>query len=62
MVGTKPALYALVSSSSCNEAAMPVWLEVVLNLMGYAGFLALAVHSTSRAGNAGDDQNRGGET
>lgn len=31
---------------------MPVWLEVVIDLVGYAGFLALA----ARSGNSNDDQ------
>jgi hypothetical protein len=40
---------------------MPAWLEVLLNLVGYAGFLALAARSTSRAGKTGDDHVRGGK-
>jgi hypothetical protein len=45
-----------------NEAAMPVWLEVVLNLAGYAGFLALAARSSSRGGNSNDDHICGDKT
>jgi hypothetical protein len=41
---------------SGNEAAMPAWLEVLLNLVGYAGFLALATRSARRAGNSNDDR------
>jgi hypothetical protein len=33
---------------------MPVWLDVALNLVGYAGFLALAARSSSRSGNSND--------
>jgi hypothetical protein len=28
---------------------MPVWLELLLNLLGFAGFLALAARGTSRS-------------
>jgi hypothetical protein len=45
-----------------KEAAMPVWLEVVLNLAGYVGFLALAARSTSRGGHPNDDHTRGDKT
>jgi hypothetical protein len=38
---------------------MPVWLEVVLNLVGYAGFLALAARSTSRSDSSNDDHASG---
>ncbi len=34
---------------------MPAWLEVLLDLVGYAGFLTLAARSTSRCGNSNDD-------
>jgi hypothetical protein len=34
---------------------MPAWLEVLLNLIGYAGFLALAARSASRSGKSNDD-------
>jgi hypothetical protein len=34
---------------------MPAWLEVLLNLVGYAGFLALAARSASQARGPGDD-------
>ena len=39
---------------------MPAWLEVLLNLVGYAGFLALATRGASRAGRSNDDNVRGG--
>lgn len=39
---------------------MPAWLEVLLNLVGYAGFLALATRGARRAGGSNDDQIRGG--
>ncbi|CUT12584.1 MULTISPECIES: hypothetical protein [unclassified Bradyrhizobium] len=35
---------------------MPVWLEVLLNLSGYAGFVALASHGTACPGNSADHQ------
>lgn len=41
---------------------MPAWLEVLLNLVGYAGFLALAARSTSRGGRSGDDGACGDKT
>lgn len=34
---------------------MPAWLEVLLDLVGYAGFLALAARSTSSGANSNDD-------
>ena len=41
---------------------MPAWLEVVVNLVGYAGFLALASRSASRSRASDDDHIRGDET
>ncbi|WP_283817715.1 hypothetical protein [Bradyrhizobium canariense] len=35
---------------------MPVWLEVLLNLSGYAGFVALASRGTACPGHCSDDQ------
>ncbi|MBR0867647.1 hypothetical protein JQ614_39430 [Bradyrhizobium diazoefficiens] len=35
---------------------MPVWLEVLLNLSGYAGFVALASRGTSCPRAAADDR------
>ena len=32
-----------------EESDMPVWLEVLLNLSGYAGFVALASHGGASA-------------
>lgn len=43
-------------------AAMPVWLDVLLNLVGYVGFLALVLHSGARNGKSGDDHTCGGKT
>jgi hypothetical protein len=37
---------------------MPAWLEVLLNLFGYAGFLALASRRHD-AGSSGSDQTCG---
>jgi len=37
---------------------MPAWLEVLVNLAGYAGFLALAAN----AGSSNDDHTCGGKT
>ncbi|WP_283808710.1 hypothetical protein [Bradyrhizobium centrolobii] len=34
---------------------MPPWLEVLLNLFGYAGFLALATRGAWRPRASGDD-------
>jgi hypothetical protein len=36
-----------LSSRRTEEADMPAWLEVLLNLSGYAGFLALASRGTT---------------
>jgi hypothetical protein len=47
--------------SSRKEAAMPAWLEVMLNLAGYVGFLALAARS-SRVGHSNDDHICGDKT
>ncbi|WP_300261504.1 hypothetical protein [Bradyrhizobium sp.] len=41
---------------------MPVWLEVLLNLVGYVGFLALVLHSGTRNGKSGDDHICGGKS
>ncbi|WP_298243425.1 hypothetical protein [uncultured Bradyrhizobium sp.] len=35
---------------------MPVWLEVLLNLSGYAGFVALASRGTASPQTPADDQ------
>ena len=40
---------------------MPVWLEVLLNLSGYAGFVALATRGTACPHAGADDQIYGGE-
>jgi hypothetical protein len=34
---------------------MPVWLEIIVNLSGYAGFVALATRGNSCSCAAGDD-------
>jgi hypothetical protein len=56
------ALYALRLFVPENEAAMPAWLEVLLNLVGYAGFLALATRRTSRTDTSRDDHICGDRT
>jgi len=35
---------------------MPAWLEVLLNLSGYAGFVALATHGASCRQSGADDR------
>jgi len=35
---------------------MPAWLEVLLNLSGYAGFVALATRGASCRQNSADDR------
>jgi len=42
-------------------ADMPAWLEVLLNLSGYAGFVALASRGTSCPRAAADDRIGGDE-
>ena len=34
---------------------MPAWLEVLLNLSGYAGFVALATRGSARPHGSADD-------
>ena len=41
---------------------MPAWLELLLNLGGYAGFLALATRSASPGRSSNDDHCCGGKT
>jgi len=41
---------------------MPAWLELLLNLGGYAGFLALATRSASLGRSSHDDRFCGGKT
>ena len=41
---------------------MPAWLELLLNLGGYAGFLALATRSASPGRSSSDDHFRDGKT
>jgi hypothetical protein len=41
-----------------EEAAMPAWLEILVNLAGYAGFLALAANSGGQIGSSNDDRAR----
>ncbi len=40
---------------------MPAWLEVLLNLVGYAGFVALATRSSSPSDKSGGGHISGGE-
>ncbi|MFC4837404.1 hypothetical protein ACFPFP_03145 [Bradyrhizobium sp. GCM10023182] len=35
---------------------MPVWLEVLLNLSGYAGFVALATSGAACSRNSAEDE------
>jgi len=35
---------------------MPVWLEVLLNLSGYAGFVALATRGGASSDSSSDDR------
>ena len=35
---------------------MPVWLEVLLNLSGYAGFVALATSGAEWSGDSAEDE------
>ncbi|MCS3725925.1 hypothetical protein [Bradyrhizobium betae] len=39
---------------------MPLWLEVLLNLSGYAGFVALASRGAAPGGVSADEQTCGG--
>jgi len=39
--------WVLISPPHIKRLTMPVWLEILLNLSGYAGFVALATHGTS---------------
>lgn len=45
--GNGHAVCVLISPSDIMRRKMPVWLEVLLNLTGYAGFVALATHGAS---------------
>jgi hypothetical protein len=40
---------------------MPVWLEVLLNLSGYAGFVALATSGAACAQDSSEDETWAGE-
>ncbi|WP_283817083.1 hypothetical protein [Bradyrhizobium liaoningense] len=40
---------------------MPAWLEVLLNLSGYAGFVAIASRGTACPGNSADESIYNGE-
>jgi hypothetical protein len=43
-------------ASSIKRLNMPAWLEILLNLSGYVGFVALATHGTSCRHPNADDQ------
>jgi hypothetical protein len=43
-------------ASSIKRLNMPAWLEILLNLSGYVGFVALATHGTSCRHPSVDDQ------
>jgi hypothetical protein len=38
---------------------MPAWLEILLNLAGYAGFVVLASYGVSCQRSSGDDRSYG---
>ena len=38
---------ALVEFSSGERCVMPVWLDILINVMGYAGFIAVATYHRS---------------
>ena len=40
---------------------MPAWLEVLLNLSGYAGFVALATSGVACSRDSAEDQTYGSE-
>ena len=40
---------------------MPAWLEILLNLSGYAGFVALATRGVACSQEPADDQVYGGK-
>ena len=42
--GTKIAPPAFVVSQRC---AMPIWMEILINVIGYAGFIAIATYHRS---------------
>ena len=46
----------LISPPHIKRLTMPVWLEILLNLSGYVGFVALATHGTSCQHSNADDQ------
>ena len=54
----EPGIRADVESSSrkVEVADMPAWLEVLLNLSGYAGFVALASRGTAFPREAADNR------
>ena len=39
--GTKIALAAFVVTQRC---AMPAWMEILINVIGYAGFIGIATY------------------
>ena len=54
--GAEPIYNLCVSSllPGSGVRAMPVWLEMLLNVGGLAGFLALAARSNARGRSTGD--------
>jgi hypothetical protein len=42
--GTNTALAEFISGERC---VMPVWLEILINVIGYAGFIAIATYHRS---------------
>jgi len=49
-----------LTGPSREEALMPVWLEVLLNLSGYAGFVALATRGAAPDDVSADERICGG--
>jgi len=44
-----------------RRPAMPAWLEILLNLSGYAGFVALATSGVACPRDSADDEVYGGK-
>ena len=37
-----------------GSVKMPLWLEILINVVGYAGFIAIAMYHKPRNGNSPD--------
>jgi len=55
LAGNKRLVRTLRSSSRKKRPIMPVWLEVLLNLSGYAGFVALATRGAACSRESSED-------